>query len=189
MSGSAPYAVRSPTLSNPYPPPYSPTHPNRPYYTHDYQQIPPPPPHVMQTPPPFAPASLVHSPHLGRSLASPVPASNNSIAPPPPPSSSTSYQQVNSSPPYSLPRTYSGHLVQTGMMPPYDGTPSSHAHPPSRQGSVIQSPVREHYRLQNGTPREQPQSDSRPQSKEVRNTSRNPLTCPTNLLFPETGSY
>ena len=42
MSGSTPYAARSPTQSNPYPP-YSPTHPNRPFYNHEYQQIPPPP--------------------------------------------------------------------------------------------------------------------------------------------------
>ena len=170
MSGSTPYAARSPTQSNPYPP-YSPTHPNRPFYNHEYQQIPPPPPasHVMQTPPPFAPASLAHSPHHGRSLASPIVAPNSSL-PPPPPGSSVAYSQVTSSPPYGLQRTYSGHLVQTAMPPPYEGTPSSHAHPHSRQGSIIQSPVREHYPLQNGFPRDQPQSNSRPQSKDVRNT-------------------
>jgi chromatin-remodeling ATPase INO80 len=64
-------------------------------------------------------------------------------------------------------RTYPGHLVQPGMPPPYEGTPSSHAHPLSRQGSILQSPVRKHYPIQNGLPRDPPQSDSRPQSKEV----------------------
>jgi hypothetical protein len=162
MSGSTPYPARSPT--QPYPP-YSPTHPNRPYYSHEYQQIAPPPPHVMQTPPPFAPASLAHSPHQGRSLASPLSALNNGI--PPAPNSATTYQQHTSSPPYLHQRSYSGHLVQSSMPPPYEGTPSGHGHPPSRQGSMLQSPIREQYPIQNGIVRDNLQSDASPPSKEV----------------------
>lgn len=166
MSGSTPYPARSPNAqSHPYAPPYSPTHASRPYYTHDYQQIPPPPPHVMQTPP-FAPASLVRSPHLGRPLASPLPPPSNGL-PPPPTNSSTAYQ-VTSSPPYPVQqRTYSGHLVQAGMAHHYDGTPSSHTHPSSRQGSILQSPIRDQFPVQNGVSREHYQSESRPQSKDV----------------------
>jgi hypothetical protein len=163
MSGSAPFpAARSPTQSNHFPPPYSPTHSNRPYYNHEYPQ--PPPQHVMQTPPPFPPASLVHSPHHARpGLTSPLPPPSSSL-PPPPPGNST-YQPLTSSPPYPIQRTYAGHM---GNMPaPYEGTPTSHAHPSSRQESVLQSPIREHHPMPNGLLREHQASDLRPQSKEV----------------------
>ena len=171
MSGSTPFPARSPTQTNHYPP-YSPTHSNRPYYNHEYVQH-PPPSHVMQTPPPFAPASIVHSPHHSRqpTLASPLPPPNSSLPPPPP--SASNYQPLTSSPPYSLQRTYSGHVGPGSMPAPYETTPTSHTHPHSRSGSILQSPIREHHPIQNGVHHDNQGSDSRPQSKEVsRKTSQ-----------------
>ena len=168
MSGSTPYAVRSPTQSNQYPPPYSPNHPNRSFFGHEPFQI-PPPQHLMQTPPPFPPASLVHSPHYNRpTLASPLPAPNVLPPPPPPPSIGMGphYQPLSSSPPFALQRTYSGHLVHPTMSAQYDGHPS-HAHPLGPAGSALQSPIREHHSLTIGRPSDMSSSESRPQSKDV----------------------
>lgn len=170
MSGSTPFTARSPTQSNQYPP-YSPSHPNRPYFGHEPFQI-PPPQHLMQTPPPFQPASLVHSPHQHRqsSLASPLPAPNALPPPPPPPpvGNAPGYAQpLNSSPPFSLQRSYPGHLVPPTMPPQYDGT-SSHAHPPGPPASGLQSPIRDHHSLSNGRLADNHHTESRPQSKEVR---------------------
>src|SRR6201996_72554 len=165
MSGSTPYAVRSPSQSNQYPPPYSPTHPNRPFFGHEPFSI-PPPQHLVQTPP-FPPASLVQSPlHNRPTLASPLPAPTALPPPPPPPGSigaGPQYQSLPSSPPFALQRSYSGHLVHPIMPPQYDGNPP-HAHP---AGSALQSPLREHHSLTNGRPSEMSSSESRPQSKDV----------------------
>src|ERR1700710_1534603 len=176
MSGSTPYAVRSPSQSNPqYPPPYSPTHPNRPYFGHEPYSI-PPPQHIMQTPPPFSPASLVHSPlHNRPTLASPLAAPTASLPPPPLPVGAGpqyQHQPLPSSPPFALQRSYSGHLVHPIMPSQYDVNPS-HAHP------ALQSPLREHHSLTNGRPTEMSSSESRPQSKDVSPhlvTVRNALT-------------
>lgn len=171
MSGSTPYAVRSPSQSNQYPPPFSPTHQTRPYFGHEPFQI-PPPQHLIQTPPPppFPPSSLVQSPlHNRPTLASPLPAPTALPPPPPPPPSlgaGPQYHPLPSSPPFPLQRTYSGHLVHPTMSATYDVNPS-HAHPLGPPGSVLQSPLREHHNLINGRPTENPPSESRPQSKDV----------------------
>ena len=165
MSGSTPYTARSPTQSNQYPP-YSPTHPSRPYYGHEPYQI--SPHNILQTPPPFAPVSLVQSPHHPRppSLASPLAAANPLPPPPPAPLGvGPPYQPLNSSPPYNLQRSYSGHLVHQSM-PAFDGTPT-HAHPSGQTSPSLQSPLREHHAVTNGRATETSTSDSRPQSKEV----------------------
>jgi hypothetical protein len=166
MSGSAPFPARSPTQSNHYPP-YSPTHPSRPYYSHDYHQPPQPqPPPSMQTPPPFAPASLVHSPHLSRqpSLTSPLPPHNSSLPPPPP--INPTYHPLTSSPPYQAQRRYSGHMPPGGA-PPYESTYPSHGNSTSRSGSSLQSPIKEHHPIQNGIHRDSASNASSPQSKEA----------------------
>ncbi|ETI23502.1 hypothetical protein G647_05304 [Cladophialophora carrionii CBS 160.54] len=174
MSGSSPYAVRSPSQSNQYPPPYSPTRPNRPFFGHEPFSI-PPPQHLVQTPP-FPPTSLVQSPlHNRPTLASPLPAPNALPPPPPPPPSigaGPQYQPLPSSPPFALQRSYSGHLVHPTMPPQYDGTPS-HAHPTS---SALQSPLREYHSLTNGRPSEISSSESRPQSKDRPERSSNPMS-------------
>lgn len=172
MSGSIP--AQSPTQKA-YPPPYSPTHSSgRPFYNHEYQSL--PPQHLMQTPPPFAPTSVAHSPHQARrsSITSPLPAPSHIV---PHPGNVTSPYQQTSSPPYSLQRTYSGHLVQTAMAGQYERPPSSHSHPTSRQSS-LQSPLREHRQMQNGNPREPPTNDSRPSSHDV---SPLPINYPQSL--------
>ncbi|OAP61220.1 hypothetical protein AYL99_03421 [Fonsecaea erecta] len=181
MSGSTPYAVRSPTQSNQYPPPYSPTHPNRPFFGHEPFQI--PPQHLIQTPPPFPPASLVHSPHHTRpTLASPLPPASALPPPPPPPAlpppigaGPQQYQPLTSSPPFTLQRTYSGHLVHPGMPSPYDVNPS-HAHPPGPQNPALQSPMRDHHSLTNGRPGDMSSSESRPQSKDKPDRASNPMS-------------
>ncbi|KIW97294.1 uncharacterized protein Z519_02686 [Cladophialophora bantiana CBS 173.52] len=180
MSGSTPYAVRSPTQSNQYPPPYSPSHPNRPFFGHEPFQM--PPQHLIQTPPPFPPASLVHSPHHTRpTLASPLPSTSALPPPPPPPLPPPSigagppYQPLTSSPPFSLQRTYSGHLVHPSMPSPYDVNPS-HAHPPGPPSSALQSPMRDHHSLSNGRPADMSSSESRPQSKDKPDRASNPMS-------------
>lgn len=163
MSGSTPYAVRSPSQSNQYPPPFSPTHPTRPFFGHEPFSI-PPPQHFVQTPT-FPPASLIHSPlHNRPTLASPLPAAT-ALPPPPPLSTSlgSHYQPLPSSPPYAHQRSYSGHLMHPAMPTAYDVHPS-HAHPAI---PLLQSPIREHHSLTNGRPSEMSSSESRPQSKDV----------------------
>ncbi|KAJ9611550.1 putative DNA helicase ino80 [Cladophialophora chaetospira] len=172
MSGSTPYAVRSPSQSNQYPPAFSPTHPSRPYFGHDPFSI-PPPQHLVQTPP-FPPASLVQSPlHSRPTLASPLPLPT-ALPPPPPPSigAGPQYQGLPSSPPFALQRSYSGHLIHPAMSTAYDVHPS-HAHPSS---SALQSPLREHHSLTNGRPSDLSSSDSRPQSKDRPERSSNPMS-------------
>ena len=163
MSGSTPYAVRSPSQSNQYPPPFSPTHQTRPFFGHEPFSI-PPPQHLVQTPT-FPPASLIHSPlHNRPTLASPLPTAT--ALPPPPPlplGAGSHYQPLPSSPPFAHQRQYSGHLIHPPMATVYDVHPS-HAHPAS---SVLQSPIREHHNLTNGRPSEMSSSESRPQSKDV----------------------
>ncbi|KIW76047.1 hypothetical protein Z517_10792 [Fonsecaea pedrosoi CBS 271.37] len=179
MSGSTPYAVRSPTQSNQYPPPYSPTHPNRPFFVHEPFQI--PPQHLIQTPPPFPPASLVHSPHHTRpTLASPLPSASALPPPPPPPlppsiGAGPQYQPLTSSPPFALQRSYSGHLVHPSMPSAYDVNPS-HAHPAGPPSSALQSPLRDHHSLTNGRPGDISSSDSRPQSKDKPDRASNPMS-------------
>ncbi|KAI1612220.1 adenosinetriphosphatase [Exophiala viscosa] len=176
MSGSTPFTARSPTQSNQYPP-YSPSHSNRPYYGHEPYQI-PPPQHLTQTPPPFPPASLVHSPHQHRqpTLASPLPASNALPPPPPPVGNVPGYpQQLTSSPPFALQRSYQGHLPPPNMPPQYDGAPS-HAHPPGPPAPGLQSPIRSHHNLSNGRPTDNLHPDSRPQSKEKPDRASNPMS-------------
>ncbi|KIW20504.1 hypothetical protein PV08_01079 [Exophiala spinifera] len=176
MSGSTPFTARSPTQSNQYPP-YSPTHPNRPFFGHEPFQI-PPPQHLMQTPPPFQPASLAQSPHHNRppALASPLPAPNG-LPPPPVPvgNGPPQYPQgLTSSPPYPLQRTYSGHLIPPppGMASQYDAP--SHGHP---AGPALQpSPLREPQHLSNGRPAETYVAESRPQSKDKPDRASNPMS-------------
>jgi hypothetical protein len=169
MSGSTPYAVRSPSQPNhQYPPqPFSPTHPNRPYFAHEPGYSIPPPQHLVQTPP-FPPASIVHSPlHTRPTLASPLPAPTALPPPPLPVGAGPQYQSLPASPPFALQRSYSGHLIHAPMMAPYDGN-SSHAHPST---SALQSPLREHHNLPNGRPSENSTGESRPQSKDVSQTA------------------
>ncbi|KIW42182.1 uncharacterized protein PV06_05754 [Exophiala oligosperma] len=176
MSGSTPFTARSPTQSNQYPP-YSPTHPNRPFFGHEPFQI-PPPQHLLQTPPPFQPASLAQSQHHGRppALASPLPAPNG-LPPPPVPvgNGPPQYPQgLTSSPPYPLQRTYSGRLIPPppGMASPFDAPP--HGHPP---GSALQqSPLREPQSLSNGRFAENYSAESRPQSKDKPDRASNPMS-------------
>lgn len=137
MSGTPTFTgstVRSPTQTNHFVP-YSPTNKSRPFFNHEQYQGPP------RTPPQFTPSTLARSPHFGShpTLPSPLPAvnghgSHHSEA-------ASHYQSNPASPPYQLQRTYSGQLIPAHNLPPFGGTPSSHPHPVSRQGSLVQSPT------------------------------------------------
>jgi hypothetical protein len=134
-SGTPSSLVRSPSQTNHF---YSPTNKSRPFFK--TEQYPGPP----QTPPPFTQATLPHSPHYGPHpiMPSPLPAINGQVAHP---QEATQHYQANTgSPPYQLERTYSGQLIPAHNLPAIAGTQSSHAHPVSRQGSLIRSPVQEH---------------------------------------------
>jgi chromatin-remodeling ATPase INO80 len=118
----------------------------------------------MQTPPPFAPASLVQSPLRNRpSLASPLPAPNGL---PPHPPIGQPFAPLPSSPPFGLQRSFSGHLMHQGMATTYDGH-VPHANSLGPSGSALQSPIREHHNVMNGKASDVSSSDSRPQSKDV----------------------
>ncbi|EHY57140.1 putative DNA helicase ino80 [Exophiala dermatitidis] len=177
MSGSTPFATRSPTQSKQYPP-YSPTHPNRPYYGHEPFQI--PPQHLIQTPPPFPPASLVQSPHHHRppTLASPLPAPNT--LPPPSVGTGPQYPPLASSPSFPLQGTYSRHLASASNPSPnmpaqYDGTPT-HAHPSGPSPSSLPSPMRDQHILPNGRSTEGAFQESRPHSKDKPDRASNPMS-------------
>jgi chromatin-remodeling ATPase INO80 len=161
MSGGAPFTAQSPSQSH-----YSPTNLSRPsFYSHE--QYPPP----QRTPPPFPPPTLTHSPHYSRppALGSPLAASHANIASHS--GSAQPYQPPTSSPPYQLQRSFSGQLVPSTIPASYEHTPPSHAHPSSRQGSMIHSPVREHHAQMvptvNGGGHDIATFDSRPKSQEV----------------------
>ncbi len=145
MSGTPAFTaatVRSPTQTNHFVP-YSPTNKNRPFFNQEQYQGPP------QTPPAFTPSTLARSPHFGPhpAVVSPLPATNGHG--PHPSESNQPYQSNPASPPYHLQRTYSGQLIPAHNPPPFGGTPSSHAHPSSRQGSLVQSPNKENSTQQN----------------------------------------
>lgn len=162
MSGSTPYTARSPTQSNQYPP-YSPTHPNRPFYSH-HEPYHIPSQHLVQTTPPFPPASLVQSPLHNRppTLASPLSAPNS--LPPPPLPPSTHYQAYPTSPSAQQLRS-SGAGYPVPLMPAYDGSPT-HTHP-SAHPSSLQSPIREQHHLPNGRHNDSTPVEPRPVSKDV----------------------
>ncbi|RMZ86182.1 hypothetical protein DV737_g280, partial [Chaetothyriales sp. CBS 132003] len=190
MSGSAPFSAHSPTQQAAHypahqsslppppaqpPPPYSPTHTNRAFYSHEYGQG--ASAHVMHTPPPFTPASLVHSPH------------HHSLPPAPP--SNSSFQPMTSSPPYGLHGPFSRGSVPPTMPVVYTNGPSDHAHSGSRSGSLLQSPIREHQAVVNGSPRDEQAVGSqtvgsqtvgsqtvgsRPGSKEKSDRTSNPMS-------------
>ena len=134
-SGTPSSLVRSPSQPNHY---YSPPNKTRPFFkTEQYPGLP-------QTPPPFTQATQAHSPHYGPHpiVPSPLPAINGHGTRP---QEATQHHQANTgSPPYQLQRTYSGQLIPAHSLPAIAGTQSSHAHPASRQGSLIRSPVQEH---------------------------------------------
>lgn len=142
MSGSTPYTARSPTQSNQYPP-YSPTHPNGPFYSH-HEPYHIPSQHLIQTTPPFPPASLVQSPLLNRPshLASPLSAPNSLPPPPLPPNSHYQVYPTSPSAPH-LRSSSAGYPVNP--MSVFDGT-STHAHP-SAHSPPGQSAIREQHHL------------------------------------------
>lgn len=165
MSGSTPFTARSPTQSNQYPP-YSPTHPNRPFYSH-HEPFQIPSQHLTQTTPPFPPASMAQSPLHNRpppTLASPLPAPN-ALAPPPLPTSSL-YQLL----PQQLRLSSNGYLVNA--MPSYEDSPT-HAHPSAHSPPPLQSPIREQHNLSNGRHNDAGVTESRPLSKDVSCCLRN----------------
>lgn len=167
MSGAPSFTtstIRSPTQTNHFVP-YSPTNKSRTYFNHEQYSAPP------QTPPPFTPATLARSPHFGSHPTMPSPPTAINGHGPHPSEAGQLYQSNPASSPYQLQRTYSGQLIPAHN-PPVVGAPSSHAHPSSRQGSVIQSPIRDHHKDLNGSVQGFAVHDSsmhlnRPRSEEV----------------------
>jgi hypothetical protein len=133
--GTSSSLVRSPSQTNHF---YSPPNKSGPFYKPEQYSGPP------QTPPQFTQATLAHSPHYGPHpiVPSPLPAINGHGAHPQEPAQH--YQANTGSPPYQLQRTYSGQLISAQNLPAIGGTQPSHAHPVSRQGSLIRSPEQEH---------------------------------------------
>jgi hypothetical protein len=174
-SGTPSSLVRSPSQTNHF---YSPPNKSRPFFKSEQYSGPP------QTPPPFTQATLPQSPHYGPqpTVPSPLPAINGHGAHP---QEATQHYQTNTgSPPYQLQRTYSGQLIPAHNLPTLAGTQSSHAHPVSRQSSLIRSPVQEHdsepSRSANAfTVQDNTTPTTRPRSQEVRNTSSRPQVAGT----------
>ena len=177
-SGTPSSLVRSPSQPNHF---YSPPNKNRPFFK--TEQYPGPP----QTPPPFTQATSAQSPQYGPhpTVPSPLPAMNGHSARP---QEATQHFQTNTgSSPYQLQRTYSGQLIPAHNLPAISGTQSSHAHPTSRQSSLIRSPVQEHdrepsssangYSVQDNT-----STTTRPRSQEVRIKSSRCQTSPTDSV-------
>lgn len=168
MSSSTPSSlVRSPSQTNLF---YSPPSKSRPFFKTEQYSGPP------QTPPPFTQATLAHSPHYAPHpvVPSPLPAINGHS--PHPQEPSQHYQANTGSPTYQLQRTYSGQLIPAQNLPAIGGAQSSHAHPVSRQGSLIRSPVQEHEQElssnSNGfTAQDNTATMTRPTSQEARNIS------------------
>lgn len=140
--------------------PYSPTHStNRsPYLPQDYNNA---STQNYQHPPQQYPP---HSPRRPLTLGSPLPAPNNLSQPaggPPP------YQPLTSSPTYSIQRPYQAPVASSSMPLQYDTTTPNHAHPPSGHATILNSPIREHRPIVNGTPRDSSAGEIRLQSSEV----------------------
>jgi hypothetical protein len=167
-SGTPSSLVRSPSQTNHF---YSPPNKNRPFFKTEH-------PGQPQTPPPFT-QTLVHSPYNG---PHPLPAINGHSAHPQ--EATQNYQTNTGSPPYQLPRAYSGQLIPAHNLP---GTPSSHAHPISRRDSLVRSPVQEHEKeLNTGTNGFTGQGNTTPtigpRSQEVRSRTYYPLPPPKKAL-------
>lgn len=164
-SGTPSSLVRSPSQTNHF---YSPPNKSRPFFKTEQYSGPP------QTPPPFTQTTLAHSPHYGPHpvVPSPLPVVNGHGAHP---QEATQHYQTNTgSPPYQLQRTYSGQLIPAHNLSAIAGTQPSHAHPVSRQSSLIRSPAEEHDKeLTSGTNGFTEQDNTtpmtRPRSQEVRN--------------------
>lgn len=166
-SGTPTSLVRSPSQPNHF---SSPPNKTRPFFKPEqYSGLP-------QTPPPFPQATLTQSPHYGPHPVVPshLPAINGHGAGPQ--EAAQTYQSNTASPPYQLQRTYPGQLIPAHSLPAIAGAQSSHAHPVSRQGSAIQSPVQgydqEPDSSANGfTGQDTTTPTARPRSQEVRNIS------------------
>jgi hypothetical protein len=166
-SGTPSSLVRSPSQPNHF---CSPPNKSRPFFKNEQYSGPP------QTPPPFTQATLAHSPNYGPQpvVPSPLPAINGHSAHPQ--EATQHYQTSTGSPPYQLQRTYPGQLIPAHSLPTITGPQSSHAHPVSRQGSLIRSPVEEHDKELNSgsngfTIQENTNPMTRPRSQEVRKIS------------------
>jgi hypothetical protein len=166
MSSNTPSSLaRSPSQTNHF---YSPPSKSRPFFKTEQYSGPP------QTPPPFTQATLAHSPHFASHpiVPSSLPAINGHGAHPQEPTQH--YQANTGSPPYQLQRTYSGQLIPAQNLPAMGGMQSSHAHPISRRGSLIRSPIQEHEQELNSNSngfasQDNPAPSTRPPSQEVRN--------------------
>ena len=165
MANPGPFTVQSPTQVHQYPP-YSPQGKSRNHYNGDPQSHPPP-----QTPP-FQPPNLSQSPHFSHpsiALTTSLNVNGNNLGIGP---QSQHYQSTAASPPYNLQRPYSNQQAtsHTGVI--YSSSPPPHAHPSSRQGSMIQSPTQDGDRLPtltNGSSMipDVSTAQSRPRSSEV----------------------
>lgn len=136
MSGGPPFTVQSPTQSGRFVP-YSPTSKSN-NYNFDHFQAPP------QTPPSFPPATLAQSPHFGHPPADSSPPSVMNVNGHHRPDASPQYQTNSTSPHQQHSRIISGPMPGSNGHPPYGNIPSSHAHPSSRQGSLVLSPNHEY---------------------------------------------
>lgn len=148
MAGSTPHSSY----------PYSPTHStNRPFFPQDYNNA---STQNHQSPPSQYPP---HSPRRPLTLTSPLPAPNTLSQP----AGSHPYQSLPSSPPYQAQRTYQGPLASHNMPTQYGTATSNHAHPPNGHVAILNSPVREHHPITNGSSRDSGASEARPPSSDV----------------------
>lgn len=134
-------------------PPYSPQRPNffhEPY--NNTSQTYQPNAHYPQSP---------RRPNIGSPLPPPSSTIPQHVGAPSP------YQPLTSSPTYQPQRPFSSHHHHNVMSTPYEAPSSTHAHPHSRQGSLLQSPTRDYTPLTNGTSRDPLQAEARPQSQGV----------------------